>query len=637
MTSSTVLGKRTRSSPATATAEPSPSRKRVARVEIPIPILNDENDDNPFITRKRRNDFQDGDNMDIDIKAAVIGARTTPAKHSVNEGRLPLSPSKSKSILNARQDENLNRIQNSTPQTPRHRDAFAKPATPRHRVILAGKPLTPRTPRTPLTPGGSISTVYSQARQIFTRSSEPGRLIGREAEREELSAFVQGCIDKVSGGCTYVSGPPGTGKSAMVSEVTNTFDTSETLQKLYVNCMSIKSSKDLYGNLLENLCGDVEVLEGDEVETLQGIFVSRKKSKTVYVVTLDEIDHILSLDLESLYKLFEWSLQKSSCLVLIGIANALDLTDRFLPRLKARNLKPQLLPFLPYTAAQIKAVILTKLKSLVPKDSATPDYVPFLHPAAIELCSRKVSSQTGDLRKAFDICRRAIDVIEAETKRKFEQELNDQLLQESPSKKTLTENENLASPAKLPSKTTLAQLLSALTVETAPRAMISHLNKITSATFGNGAHQRLKTLNLQQKAALCALVALEKRKRETASNVMATPSKSRVAAPTIKALYDVYCMLCKRDSVLHPLTSTEFRDVIGSLETLSLISAVDGKNGSFVGLSTPSKRARKFGGGIGVGDEKRVGSCVGEKEIAQAVEGVGAGILMNILNGEGLD
>ena len=183
----------------------------------------------------------------------------------------------------------------------------------------------------------------------------------------------------------------------------------------------------------------------------------------------------------------------------------------------------------------------------------------------------------------------------------------------------------------------LSQSLATLTVETAPRALISHVNKITSATFGNGANQRLKALNLQQKAALCALVALEKRKREAAANVMATPSKSKNAAPTIKALYDVYCMLCTRDSVLHPLTSTEFRDVVGSLETLSLISAVDGRNGSFVALGTSLKGRKKFGSGIGVGDEKRVGSCVGEKEVAQAVEGLGGGILKSILSGEGLD
>lgn len=427
----------------------------------------------------------------------------------------------------------------------------------------------------------------------------------------------------------------------MVNEVAENFEASATLRKEYINCMSMKTSKDLYGKLLETFCEGADVMEGDELKALQTIFVPRKKTKTVFVVTLDEIDHVLSLDLEILYKLFEWSLQKSSRLILIGIANALDLTDRFLPRLKARNLKPQLLPFLPYNATQIKAVITTRLKSLIASDSPTPGYTPFLHPAAIELCSRKVSSQTGDLRKAFDICRRAIDLIETETKEKHEATLREQMLQDSPSKGPLEENSNLASPTvsseRKTANKTLSQSLTTLTVENAPRALISHVNKITSATFGNGANQRLKALNLQQKAALCALVALEKKKREALANVMATPSKSKTAAPTIKTLYAVYCLLCTRDSILHPLTNTEFRDVVGSLETLSLVNAVDGRNGSFIAMNTPSKRGRKFGSGIGVGDEKRVGSCVSEKEVAQAVEGLGAGILKSILSGEGLD
>jgi cell division control protein 6 len=428
----------------------------------------------------------------------------------------------------------------------------------------------------------------------------------------------------------------------MVNEVTSDVEESPSVKKTYINCMSIKSTNDLYGNLLEAFCSDMEILEGDEVKTLQSIFVPKKKGSTVYIVTLDEIDHILTLDLEILYKLFEWSLQKSSRLALVGIANALDLTDRFLPRLKARNLKPELLPFLPYNATQIKTVIISRLKSLMPTDSSTPDYIPFLHPMAIDLCSRKVSNQTGDLRRAFDICRRAIDLIESETKQKHEQAVLEQLQQSSPSKRPLEENANLStpicspSPGKKANKLSLAQSLAKLTVETAPRATVGHVNKVTLATFSNGTNQRLKTLNLQQKAALCALVALEKRKREMAANVEATPSKTRIAAPTIKALYDVYCMLCKRDSILHPLTSTEFRDVVGSLETLSLIGAVDGRNGSFVGLSTP-KKTRKFGGGVGVGDEKRVSSCVSEKEVGQAVEGLGGGILKSILSGEGLE
>ncbi len=52
---------------------------------------------------------------------------------------------------------------------------------------------------------------------------------------------------------------------------------------------------------------------------------------------MDEIDRLVTKDQDVLYKLFEWPTMERSTVVLIGIANALDLTDRVLPRLKAKN------------------------------------------------------------------------------------------------------------------------------------------------------------------------------------------------------------------------------------------------------------------------------------------------------------
>ncbi len=507
--------------------------------------------------------------------------------------------------------------------------------------MSAGKLSKRLMPQTPVTPA-SCQTVYHQARQLFSRSADPGQLIGRDDERERLRAFLGRCGTAKPAGCMYVSGPPGTGKSAMVKEVTEeVLEGRGAVRQANVNCMSIKTSSDLYATLLDLLGMEAELLESGAVAALQRRFLARKTSD-VYVVVLDEIDHILTLDLESLYRMFEWSMQSTSRLVLVGIANALDLTDRLLPRLKARNLKPELLPFLPYAAPQIKSIITTRLRSLVPAASpAAPDFVPFFHPAAIELCSRKVSSQTGDLRKAFEILRRAIDLVEAETRLRLELEAKEKTLLMTPSKKPLGENRNEAGPsrgtaARSPSAALLAALAK-LTVENAPRVSIGHLSKVTAAAFGHGTSHRLKALNLQQKAALCALVALEKRNRTAvaaAGASPATPAKARVTAPTIKTLFDTYCRLCRRDSLLHPLSGSEFREVVGSLETLSLVTPVHGKTGSFAVLQQPNKKGRKAA--FGSGDEKRVASCVGEKEVEQGMEGLGAGVLMSILSGEAL-
>ncbi|POS87944.1 hypothetical protein EPUL_000696 [Erysiphe pulchra] len=628
---SAILGKRTRSGGVTV-----PRKRHASLIEI-----DGDKDKIPFLISKplRTEESKGLIASKTQSNTSSTPVKKTPRKRSVRSTVKVKEEPKSiatRDYLTEEEDENLLPVQTPTPQTPRKRDALSKkiPATPKHRVFITGQPITPRSSRFPLTPGGSIVTVYSLARQIFTRCSDPGPLIGREHEREILSNFIKDCLSKKSGGCIYISGPPGTGKSALVSEVVGSFDASKTVLKSCINCMSIRTLKDLYSHLLEASCVETTVYEGQEVDTLESIYVPRKHTTKYFIVTLDEIDRIVTLDSEILYKLFDWALQKKSRLILIGIANALDLTDRFLPRLKARDLRPCLLQFLPYTVEQIKAVIESRLISLMPKETTTRNYIPFLHPAAIELCSRKVSSQNGDLRKAFEICRRAINIIESEVKLNHERALNEHIFLESPSKRPLQDNLNLSKAYHNDMKKNLAESLAALTVETAPRASISHINKITSSIFGNGTNQRLKALNLQQKATLCALVTLEKRKRRDLADNLSTPSKSKDAAPNIKILYEVYCRLCKRDRVLHPLSNIEFKDLIGSLESLSLVSVV---GGSFIEPNGKIGRACKFRAGSRAYDEKGINSCVGEAEIAQVIEGLGSDILKTILTGEGLD
>ena len=386
--------------------------------------------------------------------------------------------------------------------------------------------------------------------------------------------------------------------------------------------MSMKTSADLYTKLAAELIPDETSPEQDAMEELRSIFTSKKKSgHFTYVVTVDEIDHLLNLDSDVLYTLFEWSLHQCSRLVVIGIANALDLTDRFLPRLKARNLKPQLLPFLPYTAAQIASIITAKLRSLIPDDLiGKPEFIPFVHPTAIELCSRKVASQTGDLRKAFDIIRRTIDLVGTETKIKRQIDATSQSLQKSPSKSPLAENPNLASITRIGLMP--AEFLVDLTPLTAPRATTAHVSRVSTAALSGGIFQRLQTLNLQQKAALCALLSFQKTSRKALTSKVPCTRKLSSAAPTIKRLHETYCKLCRSENALDPLTATEFADVISGLETLGLVGDEDGGR-AFTKRNTPRKENRR--------EERQLVSFVEAREVQACFHGTSGAILKGLL------
>lgn len=603
----TTLGKRLRSAAST---------RQTKLDSISRPTVHDATDSesentNPFVVHHRLQVQIDDDETEREerpAKRTCPSRSTVPAKHGAVESRVEVAAFKvSKPAVT------------STPKTPsRHRDALAKKVqvTPRHRALVG----TPRTPHTP--PSGA--SIYHQARQLFARCSNPGKLTGRDEERRQLSAFIHNAIEAESTtGCLYVSGPPGTGKSALLDEVIHEHTANGCIPVAVVNCMSVRNAKDLSQKLED----DLGLTEDAGFEYLRTCFVRGKARDTQkYLVVLDEVDQLVDLDLALLYSLFEWSMLPNSRLILIGIANALDLTDRFLPRLKSRHLKPELLPFMPYSAEQIAQVITSKLTGISEEAST---HVPFLQPAAIQFCAKKVAAQTGDLRKAFDICRRAIDLVDRETRDK------DARIQDSPSKTPLMENINLASPAS-PRKSVV------YTLETAPRATIAHMARVTALAFSNGATQRLAGLNLQQKAVLCALAALEKRRRDTQiMRVMtSTPSKSNTSAPSVKQLFEAYSGLCKRENLFHALSSVEFRDVVSGLETLSLVSAVDGKTGSFVLPTTPSRtpgRPRKDTfGGAAIGDERRVASAVGVKELSAVFEGPGGEQLQQMLESNSL-
>ncbi|RPA86412.1 cell division control protein Cdc6 [Ascobolus immersus RN42] len=447
------------------------------------------------------------------------------------------------------EDKTLNKISTQPqvviPQTPK-KSRTVQISTPRHRVQVGSRPATPRTPRTPsraaLTPRhqniatpSKSATVFTAAKALFTRSAAPGDLVGREEEKAELTKLIKDCVDKKQGNGMYVSGPPGTGKSATVGRIVEDVCKELDVTHVNINCVTMKDEKELYARLLDEFWDESKPITSENgAAELESIFVTRSKTSPLHVLILDEIDHLLTRDQSLLTTLFTWSLVSHSHLLLIGIANALDLTSRFLPRLKAQSLTPILLPFKPYSAPQIASVISSRFRSL-----PTPD---LFHPAAIQLAARKVASSTGDLRKAFDIVRGTLDLAEADWRKS---QLNSNPFDDAPAPQ--------------------------------PKVLLSHVARYTSAHLTTSTPStRLAGLTIHQKLALTILALLSR-------------SSSQVSFQTLHSKYSLFC----RKSDMAPLSKSEFGDIISGMEGVGVLTVAE------VGAITPSKRRKAVGMGAG--------------------------------------
>ena len=288
------------------------------------------------------------------------------------------------------------------------------------------------------------------------------------------------------------------------------------------------------------------------------------------LLVLDEMDHLVTKNLDVLYRLLEYANRPRSKLVLIGIANSLNLPDRFLPRLKAKGLEPRQLSFNPYTTKQIVEIVTARLQSLNP-DAST---IPLMDIKAIEFCARKVSAASGDLRMALDLCRRAIELAETEHLKREEettplQEIALQPLTPSPSPKKRRRLLTISEPDKV------------LVTPT-------HINRAAALGSAQSFQQRLQKLSTQQKAILCTLVVL----------------KSSTSTPNLTDVRDKYTKLCRRGGMLDPLPRGEFLDACELLDGMDVISIQKAKGGKLDDK------------------ERMVGLGIQDMDVLQAIAGV---------------
>ncbi|XP_004345448.2 Cdc6B protein [Capsaspora owczarzaki ATCC 30864] len=363
-----------------------------------------------------------------------------------------------------------------------------------------------------LTPKQQALSRFGVARLALELDAVPEHVPCRDTEHTAILRFWHTALQAAASGAAatrslYISGAPGTGKTASVTELAKSIPPWESENRLphsktiYINCMSLKDPSELYGCIMTQLAklhgSGTQYRKSTAAECLAAL--ERRRDSTTLI--LDEMDQLETRTQEILYKLFEWPTLPGSRVILIGIANALDLVDRTLQRLKAQNCPPEVLNFPPYSEPQISGIIADRLSGLAARNSGA-----VIDPVAIKLCAARIAASSGDVRKALDICRKAIAAVETEVR------------------------------------------VGTLAFETAK----VDITRIAS-TFGSRELERLQRIPIQQKLLLCAMLASFREKPAELGKV-----------------FDSYCQTCRNRGIA-PATWSEFCDICMALENCNMI------------------------------------------------------------------
>ncbi len=202
--------------------------------------------------------------------------------------------------------------------------------------IVVKKPLefTPLGTRI-LSPSHVLSSPFQVARSRLHVASVPEALPCREQEFETVYQHLEAAISEGSGSCIYISGTPGTGKTATVREVIAQLNASVLAEELddfvfvEINGMKVTDPHQSYSLLWEALRGD-RVSPAHALDLLEREFSHPSPRRVPCVVLMDELDQLVTRNQSVMYNFFNWPGLRHSRLIVLAVANTMDLPERTL-------------------------------------------------------------------------------------------------------------------------------------------------------------------------------------------------------------------------------------------------------------------------------------------------------------------
>ncbi|KAI3861248.1 hypothetical protein MKW92_031811 [Papaver armeniacum] len=261
---------------------------------------------------------------------------------------------------------------------------------------------------------GHRQTEIEKAKATLLLATLPKSPPCRNKEMEEIIEFVKGAVGngQCRGHCLYIHGVPGTGKTmsvlAAMRNLRSEVDAGRISPYCFVeiNGLKLASPENIYRVIYEKLSGH-RVSWKKALSLLNEKFSDDNKVRNSQpcVLLIDELDLLVTRNQSVLYNILDWPTKPHSKLVVIGIANTMDLPEKLLPRISSR-MGIQRLCFSPYTYQQLREIISSRIEGIEAFDKQ-----------AIEFASRKVAAISGDARRALEICRRAAEIADYKIKK----------------------------------------------------------------------------------------------------------------------------------------------------------------------------------------------------------------------------
>ena len=186
-----------------------------------------------------------------------------------------------------------------------------------------------------LSPSHTASSPFQIARIRLHVSSVPASLPCREEAFAEVYSHLEAAISDGSGSCIYISGTPGTGKTATVREVVCQLNAAVLADELddfifvEINGMKITDPHQSYSLLWEALRGE-RVSPTNALTLLEREFNNPSPRRVPCVVLMDELDQLVTKNQGVMYNFFNWPGLRHSRLIVLAVANTMDLPERTL-------------------------------------------------------------------------------------------------------------------------------------------------------------------------------------------------------------------------------------------------------------------------------------------------------------------